>query len=650
MRSSLVFALLFVAQQAAAQAPRITPRGDPSVRNDTIYSLAVDPKDHPEETSVYLLDDGVLRLEADGRGTSTYRMVTQILRPDAVENWQELSFSWAPRHQRFTLNWVRVVRPDGTVISEKPMQVQESDVPAKLGDPVYNDTKVMRVSLSGVEAGAIVDYSTTVEELKPFLAGDGIYNWSISTGNYVRRSRYVVDIPASVDLRIKETNLKIARDDRVVGRRRVLTWAGQDVERIKGERFAADSNGVTQSVLLALPMTWQGIGQWYASNAADRYAMTPDVVAKLAEIVKGARTLDDSLRAVHRWVAQDVRYVSIAIGLGGYQPRPPAEVLASGFGDCKDKATIFIAMLRHMGVEAYPVILAAQGGVEEELPSLEQFDHAIAAFKRPGSADYEFTDLTALLTPFGELPFGPQGEFAIVVRNDGVVDEVTLPLTEISENRMEIRVKGEVSADGMVQGTYEERGTGHQQYSTREAFENPYDSTQRAQLADRIAASWFTGATGHDIELFDGKDLRAEPRVALRIAGGRAVTRTGSSGLIRIPLNTMAGLLTTARELEQATPRRFPISAQSVFGYGETLIEMELTLPEGWTAELPESVDVSGPFGDYQKLYRQDGRTLRVTRLIRGKTGTYPPEQIGELVAFLRALAADDATMIIVKQ
>ena len=41
----------------------------------------------------------------------------------------------------------------------------------------------------------------------------------------------------------------------------------------------------------------------------------------------------------------------------------------------------------------------------------------IAAVARPDSG-YVFVDLTAELTPWGELPYGPQGEFAIVVRSD----------------------------------------------------------------------------------------------------------------------------------------------------------------------------------------------------------------------------------------
>ena len=61
MRHIVWSVLLFLAGPALAQAPRITPNGDPSVRNDTIYRLAVNPADHPNEAYVYLLDDGVVR-------------------------------------------------------------------------------------------------------------------------------------------------------------------------------------------------------------------------------------------------------------------------------------------------------------------------------------------------------------------------------------------------------------------------------------------------------------------------------------------------------------------------------------------------------------------------------------------------------------
>lgn len=649
-RPVLVALLIVAGTTLAAQAPTITPAGDPSVRADSIYRLAVDPEKFPEETSRFLLDDGVIRLEADGRGTKTYRQIVQILRPEAEEDYQEMQFSYAPRHERFTLNWIRVVRPDGTVISEKPTHVQESDVPARMGDPIYADRKVIRISLSGVAAGTIVDFSYTSEELEPFLAGDAYFSWGVSTGLAVARSRYIVDVPASLKLNLREGNLTFKRQERVANGRRTMVWATKDLPKLKPEAFAADSNGVYMSVEFALPLTWADIGKWYAGNSDGRYTVTSEVEAKLRTLVASAHTLDDSIRAVHRWVVQDVRYVSIALGLGGYQPRPPAEVLSTVYGDCKDKTTIFVAMLRRMGLTAHPVLLNSTGGVERDLPSIRQFDHVIAAYKRPGSNDYRFVDLTASLTPLEELPFGPQGEFGIIVLPDGRIEEVTFPLTAVAANRMEMRLAGTVSDEGFFSGTYEERGFGNQQYGLRDVFSNPMDSTQRAQFANRLAARWFVGAEGGALETSPGKDLATPPRVVVQISKGRAAQLAGGTAVLHNPLGTMAHFVAAAKELDAQPPRLFPIDPQKIFGYRETQVEVKLLLPEGWRAHLPAGVDASGPFGVYRTNYVQEGRELRITRQVSGVTGIQTPDQVTALTAWMREVGKDDASVIVIQR
>ena len=62
-----VAGLLALPWAAAAQAPHITPAGDPSVRSDSIYRLAVNPADHPDEAAVFLLDDGVIVVQENGQ-------------------------------------------------------------------------------------------------------------------------------------------------------------------------------------------------------------------------------------------------------------------------------------------------------------------------------------------------------------------------------------------------------------------------------------------------------------------------------------------------------------------------------------------------------------------------------------------------------
>jgi hypothetical protein len=651
----------------AGQAPRVTPRGDPSVRDDTLYAVAVKPEAYPEESSVLLLDDGIVRYEADGRSVRTFRQVVQILTESAVERYQEHSFSYAPRHQRLTVNWIRVVTPDGKVVSSAPSQLQDADVPATMGNPVYSDGKIRRASLTGVAPGTIVDYSYTIEELKPFLPGDFQDSWGVTTGLPTLRSRYVVDVPASLDLRLEERNLNFRRQEKVAAGRRVYTWATTNVAKYKGEPFAADSNGVVMSIALSSPTTWQRISSWYAGLARDRYEITPPVAAKIHSVVANARTLDDSIRAVHRWVAQDVRYVSLALGLGGYQPRAPQTVLETGFGDCKDKATLFVAALRSMGVTAYPVLLSSDGGVDRKMPSIGQFDHAIAAVERraretaagsggvaagssAGSSPYVFTDLTSDVTAYGAIPFSEQGEFALVVHPDGRGEEVTLPLDPIAANRSETRLVGTISDAGLFDGRMESAEWGAGESALREVFVQPLDSTKRAAFMRGLASRWFEGADGDSLVAFDGKDLAARPRISLVVRHGKATSSAGQTEILTIPLSNMSGMKEMANELERRAPRRFPIDARKILGQATGYTELRFTMPPGWQARLPKGVSESSPFGTYESEYAQTGRELRISRRLTGARNVLPPERVGDLVAWLRAIGADDAKFIVIEK
>ena len=633
---------------AHAQAPVITSQGDPSVSNDTIYSLVVDPADHPDESTVILLDDGVLRYEADGTGTRTFRYVVQILKDDAVEGWSEHSFGFAPDHEKLTINWIRVLRPDGTVISKEPTLVQESDVPAAMRSPIYTERRVIRASLSGVAPGTIVDYSYTREELKPYRTGDFHQFWLVSMGTQVQRSRLVLDVPADMPAPpVVEKNLGFQPKTEVVNGRRVTTWAVGDLPRVRTEPFAADSNDVIMSIELSSPGQWSDVTSWYHGLAADRYALTPDVLAKLAEVTANAPSREDTIRAVHRWVAQDIRYVSVSLGLGGYQPRAPAELLKTGFGDCKDKATLFIAALRHMGIEAYPVLVNSGGGVTPELPSISQFDHLIAAVRTPDG--YTYTDLTSEITPYGMLPYDLQGEYGVLVRGDGSAEEIRMPMDPVERNATLTRIAGRVSEDGLFSGTYEESGSGIFEMSLREAFMTRMDSTQRAQMTRNLATNYFTGASGDSLVLFDGKDLQAEARVTLNIIDGQAVSETAGMRIFQFPFGSMEGFLNAADELASRDPRRFPIDVSQVIGPTVGTAELVVELPAGWTARLPSAVSATSAFGHYASEYHQVGNELRITRTFQGARGVLPPDRITELIAWYREIGKDNVRFIVLE-
>ncbi len=647
MRHIVWSVLLFLAGPALAQAPRITPNGDPSVRNDTIYRLAVNPADHPNEAYVYLLDDGVVRLEADGRGTNTYRQVVQILTREAAAEWGERSFSYVSGRERLTLNWVRVVRPSGEVISAQPSHEQESVAPVAQQAPVYSDVRVRRISIGGIAPGTLLDYSYTVETLKPVMPGDFENSWRITTGRLTRRSRYIVDTPAALDVRIKETNLPFRRRTSEVGGRRIYVWATSEVPKVEREPFAADSNAIDQVVTVAEPRTWADVARWYSQLAHDRYVTTPALDSSLASLVGPARTLEDSLRLVHRWVAQDFRYVSLSLGIGGFQPRLPAAVLQARYGDCKDKATLFIALARRLGLRAYPVLLSSTGGIARDRPSALAFDHMIAAVQRSGG--YLYLDLTSELTPFGSLPPSEQGEFGLMVHSDGSGEEVTFPSDSTAANRDVAQLTGELSPQGVFHGRYVHVATGDQQYGLRRTFATQFGATERERITRAAVNMLFPGAAGDSLEVFDGRDLRAEPRISVVVRDAQATAPSGSNDILTLPIHNYGDLKGLATELEARGPRRFPIDVAQVSGPHEEAAELTLTLPEGWRAQLPPNVTAQSAFGMYRAEYGQAGRVLHVARKLIGRKGIEPPGRIGELIQWLKDMGRDDVRYIVLE-
>ncbi len=638
-----------LAPVVAGQAPVVTPAGDPSISNDSIYALAVDSARYAQESYVLLLDDGIVRDEADGRGTRTYRQVAQILTPDAVPHFAEHAFSYAPGHQRLTVNWIRVVRPDGTVVSDTLPHVQDADVPAAMGDPVYTDQKVRRYSLSGVAPGTIVDWSYTLEELQPALAGDFFLTWSVHNARLTRWSRYIVDLPATMQPHVREENLTFKARTTTGHDRRVTVWETKYVSPIESEEFAADSNGVYMSIAIAGPVTWDAIGRWYASLAKDRTVVTPTIEAQFPTLLAGTRTADDTLAALQRWVAQDIRYVSIALGLGGYQPRTPAEVVATGYGDCKDKATLFVAVATRLGFRAYPVLLNAGGQVERSLPTIAQFNHAIAVVDRPEGRRY--IDLTAALTPYGELPSADQGRFALVVHPDGSSEQVVLAETAPSANRSSTRITGTLAPDGYLTASVDERAFGSRQYVFRQLLAKPVDATHRADLARAIGTKLYPDAQVDSLQLFDGRDLTAEPRVAFRLVHALAARPAGPGHtlILTLPLPSMRFMADAAARLEAHQVRWFPVDAAKVVGPIAGRTDITLTLPAGWRVQLPPAVEVTGKWGHYAVHYTQDGQTLHVVREIEGARGVYPPAAVWDLAAWLRAVGADDVPYLVIE-
>lgn len=84
-----------------------------------------------------------------------------------------------------------------------------------------------------------------------------------------------------------------------------------------------------------------------------------------------------------------VRYVALAMGVGGLVPATAAETWSRRFGDCKGKTALLLAILGELGIAAEPVLVntVIGDGMLERLPAISLFDHVLVR-AHIGGRDY----------------------------------------------------------------------------------------------------------------------------------------------------------------------------------------------------------------------------------------------------------------------
>jgi len=183
--------------------------------------------------------------------------------------------------------------------------------------------------------------------------------------------------------------------------------------------------------------SWEAVAQNYRLLSEPQ--IRPDQVKEFVRGTTPASTSQSDsesrlafIQALVSKLHKEVRYTGIEFGQSELQPQPqpPSEVLKRHYGDCKDKASLLVAMLRDSGIPADMALLNAGPArdVTPELPGMNQFDHAIVYVPAaaPGG-EALWIDATAEFTRVGDIPYGDQGRLALIIA-DGTKELTSTPV------------------------------------------------------------------------------------------------------------------------------------------------------------------------------------------------------------------------------
>ncbi|WP_460503512.1 DUF3857 domain-containing protein, partial [Hymenobacter agri] len=181
-----------------------------------------------------------------------------------------------------------------------------------------------------------------------------------------------VSTPTALPLRYQERQLPagVKVDHSTTGGQEVYEWQLANLAAIDDEENAPPLTDRTPAVVLApgnfevqghagTAATWQGLGKWTYDLNANRDQLPPDVVAKVQALTKDLPDARARARRVYELLQGSTRYISVQLGLGGWQTFPASTVASSGYGDCKALSNYTRALLAAANVPAYQALVGA---------------------------------------------------------------------------------------------------------------------------------------------------------------------------------------------------------------------------------------------------------------------------------------------------
>jgi transglutaminase-like putative cysteine protease len=139
------------------------------------------------------------------------------------------------------------------------------------------------------------------------------------------------------------------------------------------------------------------------------------VTQMAAEITSGASSPYEKAKAIFYWVQQHIKYIAIEDGDNGYVPRQSDVVLQRRYGDCKDKSSLIVDMLKSQGLDASYVWV----GTRQRYYRYSHFatplvdDHMIACWwKTP--TEPVLLDGTTLFHRFDDVPASIHGKECLI--------------------------------------------------------------------------------------------------------------------------------------------------------------------------------------------------------------------------------------------
>ncbi len=370
--------------------------------------------------------------------------------------------------------------------------------------------------------------------------------------------------------------------------------------------------------------SWEEMGRWHYSLTKNRDWLPEEAINKIKVLTANCKTDKEKIAILYKLLRDNTRYVSIQLGIGGYQPMMASDTWKYAFGDCKALSNLMKAMLNVVDIKSNLIAIGTNSKhLYRSLPNTIQMNHMI--LEVPLKGDTCWLECTNPELPLGYVHDGISGHDAIEL-SEGGGKIVTLPEYADSINLNVTTVVDSLHADGSAHIKIIDDYQGH-------LYEGAYGITKKTleeQKKSLISMYRLPQPENATISLEDKREPFTIPRfiTTLSVTSKQYANLTGSR--LFVPSNPIhkSGSYSKAEE-----NRKSNIHIEQ--GH-KTVENITLIIPEGFIIEgIPSNISEKHSFGNFSSTCKADGNKIYICNVVHMVHGEYDKSIAKELNLFL---------------
>ena len=628
-----VSCLLLLAAYSSAQTP--TPNAAasaaPGQQPSAVPGVQTPPApDYSQQAFVVEHSLQSMRFENDGTGSEEHEAVIKVTSEAGVQALGQLKIGYSALSDKLQIDYVRVRKPDGTVVTAQESAIQDLTIPDA---PVYTDYHQKHISVPSLRPGDTLEFRYVRTIVNPLIPGQFWTSYTFTESTIVLDEQVEINVPEDRAVKLKTQpgyEPKMSEE----GDRRIYRWTYSQTKLPEPQK-RRNGGERPPSIQLTTFQSWEQLGDWYRSLEKDRRVPTEAIKAKADSLVQGKTTDMAKVKALYDYVSRDFRYVSLSLGLGRYQPHPAEEVMNVGYGDCKDKNTLLAALLQAEGFESTSVLINAQHKIDPDVPSPSQLDHVIT--RVPVDGQEIWLDSTSGIAPFRMLAFTLRDKLALAVPPEGKPGLVRTPAELPFPAYDRSSINGSLSDMGKLSAHVAASVRGDQELVLRFALRQIPQNHWKDLMEGSLEHSPLRGAEIDNLHVSDPSDTDNPLQIDYDVIASNYVDWSAPEARLALPVSALR--MPAPDEGDKDNPIKLGPPQ-------EVQVEASVNIPIKYTVQVPIGVDIKRDYVEYHSSYKMNGNTLVASRSLKLAISEIPADRSADYQAFLRVVDSDQAQVI----